>query len=84
MTQKCDQILPFISKTYKSRKIDRLTKIQERVIRKFMKLARSKETQKLFEKDPCKIFTDRYLLVRKYFTCETVVTLKMHVSRYLN
>ena len=40
------------------------TKIQEKIIRKFMKLARSKEAKKLFEKDPCKIFTDRYILVR--------------------
>ena len=31
-----------------------------------MKLARSNEAKKLFEKDPCKIFTDRYILVRKY------------------
>ena len=40
------------------------TKIQEKIIRKFMKLARSKEAKKLFEKDPCKIFTDRFILVR--------------------
>ena len=40
------------------------TKIEEKIIRKFMKLARSNEAKKLFEKDPCKIFTDRYILVR--------------------
>ena len=31
-----------------------------------MKLARSKEAKKLFDKDPCKIFTDRYILVRNH------------------
>ena len=31
-----------------------------------MKLARSKEAKKLFEKDPCKIFTDRFILVRNH------------------
>ena len=42
------------------------TKIEEKIIRKFMKLARSNEAKKLFEKDPCKIFTDRYIQVRNH------------------
>ena len=61
------------------------TKIQEKIIRKFMKLARSKEAKKLFEKDPCKIFTDRYILVRNHGNLAKTYSYSKHtVIKYPN